>query len=207
MNTLTLLGGHEAPILTEVIPYSARKEASELKKRQFRIKTAGDTDALEAVKLDPAVLEARVTIDTSKQQKCDHTDARAPIAAPRDSKSDDFKSMVMRHEAALLSLTSEQYDLLMKFASTLRRQRHTNQMNLECAFCKNNGESVSWYTSHALRCWRGRVLCPVLRAYRCPRCGAFGDRAHTLRYCPLSLDDCRHDDSLPQGSQISGGCP
>nr|XP_034824096.1 uncharacterized protein LOC117981937 [Maniola hyperantus] len=60
----------------------------------------------------------------------------------------------------------------------------------ECRFCKNNGEKESYYRSHRLRC-QGRVTCPVLRDYRCHRCGAYGDNAHTLKYCPFSTDDER----------------
>ncbi|XP_039745261.1 uncharacterized protein LOC120623353 isoform X1 [Pararge aegeria] len=61
---------------------------------------------------------------------------------------------------------------------------------VECRFCKNNGERESYYRSHRLR-WRGKVVCPVLRNYRCRRCGAKGDSAHTLKYCPLASADER----------------
>ncbi|KAI5608415.1 nanos-like 1 [Silurus asotus] len=54
-----------------------------------------------------------------------------------------------------------------------------------CGFCKQNGESVEIYTSHRLKARNGRVLCPVLRNYVCPICGATGDAAHTRHYCPL----------------------
>ncbi|XP_046975741.1 nanos homolog 1-like [Vanessa cardui] len=62
--------------------------------------------------------------------------------------------------------------------------------DMECRFCKNNGERESYYRSHRLRV-RGRLACPVLRAYRCRRCGARGDHAHTLKYCPLATADER----------------
>ncbi|KAK2816467.1 hypothetical protein Q7C36_022738 [Tachysurus vachellii] len=53
-----------------------------------------------------------------------------------------------------------------------------------CGFCKQNGESAEIYTSHRLKARTGRVLCPVLRNYVCPICGATGDTAHTRHYCP-----------------------
>lgn len=53
-----------------------------------------------------------------------------------------------------------------------------------CVFCRNNGETESFYTSHYLKDADGKVTCPVLRAYTCPLCGANGDLAHTIKYCP-----------------------
>ncbi|XP_065920390.1 nanos homolog 1-like [Dysidea avara] len=53
-----------------------------------------------------------------------------------------------------------------------------------CVFCRNNGEEESFYASHSLKDSEGRVTCPVLRAYTCPICGANGDEAHTIKYCP-----------------------
>ncbi|XP_072883969.1 nanos homolog 1-like [Hemitrygon akajei] len=55
-----------------------------------------------------------------------------------------------------------------------------------CVFCRNNNESVTLYTTHVLKSPDGRVLCPILRRYTCPLCGANGDNAHTIKYCPLS---------------------
>ena len=45
---------------------------------------------------------------------------------------------------------------------------------------------VIWFTLPFFVCQdqRGIVRCPVLRAYTCPTCGARGDNAHTIKYCP-----------------------
>ena len=69
------------------------------------------------------------------------------------------------------------------------RCRHSSiskkYINLYCVFCKNNKETLSFYSSHVLKNDDGKVVCPVLRAYTCPICKASGDRAHTLKYCPM----------------------
>ncbi|KAK7115431.1 hypothetical protein V1264_001294 [Littorina saxatilis] len=57
---------------------------------------------------------------------------------------------------------------------------------LECVFCKKNGEMKEFYSTHVLKDPFGMVICPVLRAYVCPNCGASGYHAHTLSHCPLA---------------------
>ena len=61
-----------------------------------------------------------------------------------------------------------------------------------CVFCRNNGESESFYTSHYLKDADGKVTCPVLRAYTCPLCGANGDSAHTIKYCPENMQSVKN---------------
>ncbi|KAF9797485.1 hypothetical protein SFRURICE_017056, partial [Spodoptera frugiperda] len=135
--------------------------------------------------------------------------AKPPKQEPAPSqcqKEKTFENMVKQHEAALLSLTPQQLELLMKYADVLRRQRMITQKYLECAFCKNNGKSSDWYTSHALKDVRGRVLCPILRKYHCPRCGATGNQAHTIKYCPdLILANGRYSYVLNSSCRLPSG--
>ena len=54
----------------------------------------------------------------------------------------------------------------------------------KCLFCENNGETPEIYMSTPLKDSLGKVVCPVLRNYECPKCGESGDYAHTNKYCP-----------------------
>ncbi|RNA14330.1 Nanos-like 1 [Brachionus plicatilis] len=53
-----------------------------------------------------------------------------------------------------------------------------------CLFCENNGEPEEIYMSHPLKDSLGKVVCPILRNFTCPKCGESGDYAHTNKYCP-----------------------
>ncbi|XP_018313198.1 RNA-binding protein nanos [Mycetomoellerius zeteki] len=68
--------------------------------------------------------------------------------------------------------------------SASRRKKNKKPLPTECVFCRNNGEEETYYRQHLLKDVDGRVECPVLRAYTCPICGATGDEAHTVKYCP-----------------------
>lgn len=62
--------------------------------------------------------------------------------------------------------------------------RFNSQVPRHCVFCENNNEPEALVNSHSVRDSYGRVLCPKLRTYVCPICGASGDSAHTIKYCP-----------------------
>lgn len=63
------------------------------------------------------------------------------------------------------------------------RSRHASKASV-CVFCRNNGESMEFYSSHVLKDNEGNTTCPILRAYTCPLCKANGDNSHTIKYCP-----------------------
>ncbi|KAM3965244.1 uncharacterized protein ACR2FA_000631 [Aphomia sociella] len=137
------------------------------------------------------------------------------------SSANNYVSMLTREQLSVLRSIRPGllYEFLQEVAKVRSDKRMRRALPNECAFCKNNGENEECYSSHALKDWRGRVLCPVLRAFRCPRCGATGDRAHTIKYCPENMDNAsersvgslssrrRMPPSLLLGSPAAGHVP
>lgn len=101
---------------------------------------------------------------------------------------DVFKPTLVDHEDIINGLHLDQRPLpsstLLERGSLSLRVPIRPIKQQVCVFCRNNGESESFYTSHCLKDAEGKVTCPVLRAYTCPLCGANGDAAHTIKYCP-----------------------
>ena len=74
-----------------------------------------------------------------------------------------------------------------------------------CVFCRNNGESESYYSSHQLKDVEGNIKCPVLSAYVCPICGATGKDSHTIKYCPYNVSDTLSITSLTKTVRSAAG--
>ncbi|XP_055713174.1 uncharacterized protein LOC129807745 [Phlebotomus papatasi] len=68
-------------------------------------------------------------------------------------------------------------------APTPSVQRVTVRGNY-CIYCHEKGYNTDIVHSHRMQIFGGPVICPYLRVIVCPKCGASGDNAHTVDYCP-----------------------
>ncbi|XP_046562959.1 uncharacterized protein LOC124271852 [Haliotis rubra] len=105
------------------------------------------------------------------------------------SSAADLRSSLHRHDvsAAASTVTGMMEKLVMDAVE--RKMRDTAEKfnrPTVCVFCQRNGETIEYYSTHVLKDNRGKVICPVLRKYVCPKCSATGDNAHTVRHCPQS---------------------
>ena len=76
--------------------------------------------------------------------------------------------------------------------------------NRTCKFCKRNGETARVYRSHNLM-EGGKVSCPHLRSKVCRLCGATGDNAHTVTYCPFNTNHVPITTMLRNTARTSDG--
>ncbi|UJR24968.1 hypothetical protein I4U23_006332 [Adineta vaga] len=90
-----------------------------------------------------------------------------------------IKQMIARNEKQL-SIYSHSYSN--SYDNLISTNSHRLKRQI-CTFCKSNGESANVYTSHVLRNGDHEIQCPILLAYVCPKCGATGKSAHTIKYC------------------------
>lgn len=140
---------------------------------------------------------------TQQQVKQSHsskkqTGQNTPKKSNKKNQSESWgKSQGRKGQGDRLPIRSKDIDLegyLSEYFSNpanLERLRGPSKPNdsvpsakFHCNFCENNGESQKVYQSHPLKDSLGKVVCPVLRLYTCPKCGESGDYAHTNKYCP-----------------------
>ena len=103
-------------------------------------------------------------------------------SADSGSGSDSFGCGIVSRARLLEILREQERD-------RMSRRRLKVKGDKICVFCRNNGENEAVYSTHQLKDAQGRVTCPVLYIYTCPICGATGEHAHTIKYCPLNAQD------------------
>lgn len=94
--------------------------------------------------------------------------------------------MLPVYNATLETLLACQKSVLSRLQPMMKESRSSKNTSKTtvCVFCRNNGESREFYSSHTLKDSEGNTACPILRAYTCPLCKANGDNSHTIKYCP-----------------------
>jgi hypothetical protein len=102
-------------------------------------------------------------------------------------------------------LNKETREFLRKTKTVEAKGRGQHVCTSDCQFCRRNGENALFYQSHCLKDAQNIVRCPILRRYKCPKCGATGDKAHTISYCPFSADP-NSPRALEKASRLGCGC-
>ena len=99
-----------------------------------------------------------------------------------DKSTEVIKQQQQRGGRQLPSTKAANVNLIAKcMEKSANNADYTKQV--ECSFCKNNGEAELIVRSHALKDAVGRITCPFLKVHTCPICGQTGQNAHTLTYC------------------------
>ncbi|XP_013143924.1 PREDICTED: nanos homolog 3-like [Papilio polytes] len=182
VTTLDLSRNEEIEINEEAVNLQSVDNEKQLKSTDY------EPDAVTVLKMDPAIIEARVVNDYSYGDPFPEQDEeQVPEANASDweERLGFAEYLAALQQSARLSITPQQCALLILYANHLKRLPPRNSPG-ECVFCKNNGESIAWYRSHTIKDRRGRVVCPILRSFCCPICGASGSRAHTPKHCPVN---------------------
>jgi hypothetical protein len=132
--------------------------------------------------------------DKNKNKACASTRLTSESSNISSTSSDETKRSQQQRPLPIRSAHIDPSEFS-KAASTLvdkqkstRNNSHHHQQQQQqlnhCRFCEKNGEKEAIFSSHPLKDSLGKVVCPVLRSHKCPKCKESGDYAHTIKYCP-----------------------